>query len=1135
MKTAGERLGSSFSWLNATQFLGALNDNIFKLLIIAFIIHLQTAEAASKVSALALAVFVVPFLLFSALAGNLADRFSKRNIIVAAKACEAVVMIAGCIAFTAESMQALYIVLFMMATQSAFFGPSKYGIVPELVRTDQLSKANSFIEALTYMAIVTGTASVPVLLYLTGQRYGAAALACAAIAISGFITSLLIHPTPPAGGSKKASILFVADIWRTLRGIRHDKDLLLAVIGSAYFLMIAAFIHITVIPYGIERFGFDESQAGFLFLPAAVGIGLGAFWAGRLSGRNVEFGVVPLGALGLTLTSIALGIIRPDVYTGLTLILLMGVSAGLFIVPIHAFIQLRSPNQNRGQVLAASSFLGWVGVLAASGLVYFFNRFLSMASPQIFIVLGGITLALTVVTVILLPDFLIRFLCLTIVRFCYRIKTIGIDNIPDDQGVLFVCNHASLVDAPLLAATQSRPIRFLMDREIYNSSRLKPLFKLMKVIPISPNDPPKRIIHSLKKARAAIERGLAVCIFAEGAMTRNGMMLGFKGGFERITRAGKYKVIPTYIGGAWGSIFSYYHGKPLSTLPKKFPYPVSIHFGKPMPADSKAHQIRQKVAELSCDYYQDKKSRRISLGESFVRVARKNWRRHCISDSTGKKLNFGQALTAAIALKTKLGKITGQHEKIGILLPPSNAAALANAAVTMAGKVTVNLNYTGSRDLINSAIAQCGIKTIISSRKFIDKFENFKSLAGLVFIEDIKNDVNSNDKLTAYIKARLLPKQFLTGRRKFNGDCLATIIFSSGSSGKPKGVMLSHHNILSNIEALRTVFHLNPYDDICAVLPFFHSFGFTAALWLPLVCGISATFIANPLDGAYVGQTVREGESTILFGAPTFLLSYLRRAKPDDFATLRSVVVGAEKLQIRIADSFEVKFGIRPLEAYGMTELSPAVSLNLENTRSGGVFQVGNKPGTVGQPIPGVTVRIVNPETNEELGIGCDGLLMVKGPNIMLGYLNKKQQTDEVLKDGWYNTGDIARIDDDGFITITDRLSRFSKIAGEMVPHIAIEQAYLEALDTHEQLIAVTSVPNPKRGEELIVLHLEKAGNAEKLHEIISKSNLPNIWKPRPDNYIKIKEIPALGSGKLDIMTLRKIAQKAKNNNQTKE
>ncbi|MHC4616504.1 MAG: acyl-[ACP]--phospholipid O-acyltransferase [Planctomycetota bacterium] len=1127
MDVTSAKLGRSFRWFNATQFLGVLNDNIFRLLVILFLIRLKGREQATNVGAIVGAIFVVPFLLFSAFAGKLADRHSKRNIIVAAKVAEVVLMVIGCVVFMLHSAAAVYAVFFLMAAQSAFFGPSKYGIVPELVATEQLSRANGLLKALTYSAIVIGAASGIMLSQAMGGHYALTGLVCVAIAAVGLMTSLQIQSTPAAGGGRPASILFVRDIWRTICGIRPDKELLLAVIAAAYFLLLGAFVYINVIPYGMERLGLSKEQSGYLYVVAAVGIGAGALWAGKLSGRHVEFGVVPLGALGLTFSSMGLGFNPGGLYTAWALTFLVGASAGLFIVPIQAFIQLRSPSRQRGEILAAAGFLGWLGVLLASGLIYVCSSILGMSAAQVFVLLGGMTLVLAVVTIILLPDFLIRFVCLLFVRFCYRIEVVGIENVPTVAGALLVSNHASYVDPLLLLAAQQRRIRFLMYRNYYNKRWLTPFFKLMGVIPVAAADPPRTLVASLRAARAAMADGFLVGVFAEGAMTRTGMLRAFKRGLERITRGTDYNIVPVYIAGLWGSIFSYYHGKPLSTLPRKFRHPVSIRFGQPMEAGSPAGRIRQRVSELSCEHFDGLKTSRRSLAEHFVRAARKNWRRRCISDSTGKRLDYGKTLVSAVALSREIDRLTIGQEKIGVALPPSVGAVIANLAIAMLGKVSVNLNYVASEKARELAVVQCGLKCIISSRRFVEKVESLARLPDLVFLEDIVDRIEPASKLKAYLRARFVPRRLLTGAGRFSADDLAAVIFTSGSSGRPKGVMLSHHNLLSNMEALRMVFKMKPDDNVCAVLPFFHSFGFTCTLWLPLISGVSATYSPNPLDGRVVGRNARQNHSTLLFATPTFLRNYVRKAEAEDFDNLRFVVVGAEKLTKDVADSFERKFGIRPVEGYGATELSPVVSLNLEDTKIGGVYQVGNKPGAVGHPIPGVAVKIVDIETGEPVAVDRQGLLMVKGPNLMLGYLNMGKETAEAVKGGWYNTGDVAKVDEDGFLTLTDRLWRFSKIGGEMIPHAAVEQAYLDALGTDEQVVAVTSVPGLKKSEDLVVLYLERAGDADKLHRIISESSLPNIFKPRRDNYIKIESMPVLGSGKLDVMRLREIAAAA--------
>jgi acyl-[acyl-carrier-protein]-phospholipid O-acyltransferase/long-chain-fatty-acid--[acyl-carrier-protein] ligase len=335
--------------------------------------------------------------------------------------------------------------------------------------------------------------------------------------------------------------------------------------------------------------------------------------------------------------------------------------------------------------------------------------------------------------------------------------------------------------------------------------------------------------------------------------------------------------------------------------------------------------------------------------------------------------------------------------------------------------------------------------------------------------------------------------------------------------------MLSHHNIMSNIEALRMVFRVSAADNVCSALPFFHSLGFTATLWFPLTSGFSATYHPNPMDGERIAQMVREQRSTLLLATPTFLLAYLRRAKREDFASLRLVITGAEKLKGKVADSFEERFGVRPMEGYGATELAPVITLSLPDVEVGGVRQYGAKEGSVGHPIPGVVIRVVDPESGAKLKPGEAGLMLVKGPNVMLGYLGRPDKTAEAIRDGWYVTGDIGILDDDGFIRITDRLSRFSKIGGEMVPHGVVEDELHSRLG-QTGVVAVTAVPDEKKGEKLVVLYAREAADPETLQRHMAESSLPNLWKPGRDCYVEVDNLPILGTGKLDLKGIKEIA-----------
>ena len=600
-----------------------------------------------------------------------------------------------------------------------------------------------------------------------------------------------------------------------------------------------------------------------------------------------------------------------------------------------------------------------------------------------------------------------------------------------------------------------------------------------------------------------------------------------KPGFEKIAKGTGAPIIPVYLGGVWGSIFSYAAGE-IGGMPKHIPYPISVHFGQPLPTESPAHVVRQRVQELSGEDYQQRKTKRQPLGQLLIKATRSHWRRHHCSDLTDKRLTHGQTLIGSLLLAQRLRSQTSDQERIGILLPPSVAGVLANLAVTLMNKTSVNLSYTAAPQDRQYAVDHCGLRTVITSRVAVEKMGLADEALPYVFLEDLLADVTAWDKAKAWLLARLAPTSWLCPAPGFNADDTATILFSSGSTGKGKAICLSHHNIQSNLEQMRQVFRIDDHDHLCGILPFFHSFGLSVTLWLPIVSGASATYLPNPLDGKTVVDSIRSHRSTILLATPSFLMLYMRRAQREDLASLREIITGAEKLRPELADRFEKRFGIRPLEGYGATELSPLVSLNLKHGVRYDYTQVGHKDGSAGHPVPGLSLKVVDPVTYEELGYDQEGLLLLKGPNVMTGYYNDPERTAEVLQDGWYHTGDIVSVDEDGFIFIKDRLSRFSKIAGEMVPHINIEELCNRTHQECERVIAVTSIPDDKRGEELIVLYVNGKADPERMHQVISESPLSNLAKPKRENFLAVDHIPQLGSGKLDLRSLKDLALQRK-------
>ena len=683
--------------LNATQFLGAMNDNILKLLIVFFLIHLQGPAKAGIITASAGVAFVLPFLLFSAPAGGLSDRYSKARVSVGVKLLEVVVTALAVLAFAKGIAWLLYLTLFLMATHSAFFAPAKYGIIPELAPREELSRANGLIESFTFLAIIFGTTLASVLTQVASGRFWLAACFCLLVALIGLICSMQLPKVTPAAPDRRIR-LFPAEIFRTLQHVWHDRWLMLAIIGSAWFMLVGAFTQLNLIGYGIQQLGLSADNSNYLFLASALGIAGGSLLAAKLSGKDVEFGIVPLGAIGLTIAPVLLHNSPPNLPTVLAIIVLFGISAGLFSLPLQTFIQMRSEPSIRGEVLAASSFVNWVGILIAAGLTYLFSGPLHMTAAQGFSVMGLITLLLTLGTIRYLPDFLLRFVALVVMHLLYRIRIDGKDNVPLEGPALLVANHVSWIDALLLVATQTRRIRFVMDRSIYQTPTLNWLFRLMGVIPVSAKDGVAGFKEFLRSTKQVLDEGYLVCIFAEGEITRHGSLNAFRPGFARIAQAANVPIIPTYIGGAWGNIFSYARNRRIYLNR----YPISILFGAPLPADQPV-KVRTSVMELSVHYFESRKHDRLPLADAFINTARSNWSHPAVNDTTGKSATYGKLLTGALLVKNRLKPLL-EGTNVGVLLPPSVAGFTANIALTLLCKVPLNLNYTASRDAFASSL-----------------------------------------------------------------------------------------------------------------------------------------------------------------------------------------------------------------------------------------------------------------------------------------------------------------------------------------------------------------------------------------------------------------------------------------------
>ena len=705
-----------------------------------------------------------------------------------------------------------------------------------------------------------------------------------------------------------------------------------------------------------------------------------------------------------------------------------------------------------------------------------------------------------------------------LVRAFYRVTALGLDNLPDG-GFLLVPNHITWVDALVLQLACPRPIRYVIDQEYYHRPILHPILRALGCIPIN-------IRHSHGAVRAAAEKAVAgeiVCVFPEGQLERTGTLLRLQRGYELIARHANALVVPVWLDQLWGSIFSFQGGKFFTKFPKRIPYPVTIAFGKPLePKAADVATVREELLKLGESCFSRRPSLDRHLAEECVRgLKRRPFATAVIDGIDHSKLSRSKLLGAAAAFSRYLRK-QFSDERIAIVLPASKGSTVANLAVTLANKVPVDLNFTMGRAANESCCRRANLRVAISATPFMERLKDFPWPEKILKLDELlphmKREIIFWWIISVLAPARLLLR--LLQIPKNGGHAEAVLLFTSGTTGEPKGVVVSHRNVVGNVSQFRQLLDARKTDAILGSLPFFHTFGSTVTLWYPLIEGVRVVTFPNPLEAAKCAALIDQYELTFLLATPTFLRLYLRKAEPEQLRTLRLIIVGAEKLPLDLASHFEERFQKKVFEGYGLTETAPVVSVNLpapDTKKAVAQVQPSSRMGSVGRLAPGIAAEIREPETNRQLSLYDTGMLWLRGPNIFEGYLHDPKRTAEVLHDGWLKTGDIARFDDDGFLYIEGRLSRFSKIGGEMVPHEAIEQKIVDLLELSgrdERPIAIIGVQDEAKGEALVLLSAVDIDLAE-LRKKLQEAGVPNLWIPKQVQ--RVEAIPVLASGKLDL------------------
>ncbi|MBQ9335783.1 MAG: MFS transporter [Lentisphaeria bacterium] len=1145
-----------------SQFFGVFNDNAFKMFVVLVVFNQlpDYFQGAAFMFALT-AAYVLPFILLCGFTGRAADAMPKRSILILSKVAELAIMLFGTFCFIQYPVWGvwpLFGVMFLMTTQSAFFSPAYNGSMPETFPETEISKANGLSGMLTFLAAILGAGTAPGVWLWSGKSFVRCGELLCLFSILGLFASYAVVPYAKRFHRTRSVLQSFRDGWK---GLTATRALWVTALGDAFFCSVGVVIQTLIVLYAKFMLHSNELEMCALLLAPAVGIGLGCFLCGLLSGKRVELGFVLPGGIGLALFLFLAGgdpgyaweltPFVPELVVHVRLLLKLvfaGLCAGFFIVPMRAYFQQWVQPEKRGAALSVDNLLSFASILIFSFLLLLLTagrapedlhvlpawlesvRLPAFDPANLFKAFAGVTLLGVLIGALLLPELSFRTFMLLLTHTLFKVRVTGTEKIPTNGPMLMVSNHASFVDNLLISSCTSRRIRFLMHEDYYRIPLLYPFARFLGFIEVPRGV--KRLKTMIDIVRQALRDGDVVCAFPEGKITRNGLMDEFSGGYSiMLPEDRKVPVIPVRIGMVWGSIFSYYYGKLKFRIPKEIPYPASVTFGDPIPEGTTPFELRQIISELGADFEMTPRSTERTLHYQLAKNAKRRPFRTLLVDYGGKSLTSFQVYVGAAVLSRKFRELVAPECRyVGIMMPNCSVAAVSCVGILMADKVPAVLNFTSGRDAIRHAINKAGMTHVITSRKFLEKIK-FEPMPEMVFLEDIAKTVTKFDKIKMFLLALLLPHQEFMSliSPETHRDVMHTafVLFSSGSTGIPKGVMLSHHNFNSDINSFIKVMSWTDKDVILGTLPIFHAFGLNTALWMPLMINSKVVYVTSPLDCNAVSKACLNSGVTILLGTPTFIQSYLRRCDPQIFAKIRLTVAGAERLRMDITERFDqAAKGERALiEGYGCTELSPIVAINIGNS----VLDLGKtvgKRGSIGPAMPGICARIVDPVTRKPLPPDTEGLLVIKGPTVMQGYLGEPELTRQVIQNGWYNTGDIGKMDSDGYITLCGRLSRFSKIGGEMVPHELVECAINELLHQEEKTAAVSSIPDPVKGEALVVFYTNLPIPPEKIVEQMRESNITNLWIPKATNFYHVDALPMLGSGKLDLVALKQMADK---------
>ena len=1102
-------------------------------------------------------LIIIPFILLFTLSGFLSDKYDKKNILVYGAVSSFLLSILMIISYLSGNFYFAMGSLVLLAIQSAVYSPAKFGIIIDIYGRKNLASGNAFLQAISMMAILFSIASASIVFEFFYNNNNLQTLTTKEELLSA-ILPLTYYIVPFAFLEMLVSFLFLKNIntsynknkdltlnkkelfqgkllQNNMKILTSNNAIFLSVIGLSVFWGIsqstmAVFPSFAKMYLGIS----DVSIINGVIGASGIGIAIGSIMYSKISKYYIEVGTIPLAAFGMALTLYISTLVASPILLAI-IFLFFGFFGGMFIVPLNALIQFNAKKKVLGTILAGNNWFHSVSMFLMLGMTTIVSYYGFDPLKTIYLILL-ITLIGTMYTIYQLPQSLILLFLKTIVGMKYKLEVNGITNIPQTGGVLLLGNHISWIDWAVVLMAVPKEVRFVMDKTIYSKWYIKWIFRMFNAIPIS-NASSKTTIKIIAKQ---LDEGNIVVIFPEGSITRNGHLGEFKKGFEKILELTNtdVKVVPFYIRGLWESMFSRANQKFKKSNRTNS---VTISFARYMKKENaNIISVKKQIINLSTKSWQEHIKNLKPLNETIFNRLKELKNNMIFTDSTGLELSGHKFLTASIVFKNLLKKQI-ENQNVGILLPSSTAGAFINYSVLLMGKTAVNLNYTSQIETLKYCISKAQIKSIITSRKFIEKLElrgidlkeAFEDVE-LIYLEDLRQNISKAKSLSVFLSVKILPSFlskfiYLTKTKK---DDTVLILFSSGSEGTPKGIELSGDNILGNAQQIANIINVNDEDIILGSLPLFHAFGIVVTTYLPLIEGIRCVAHPDPTDGLAIAKLISSYKVTIMCGTSTFFRLYTKNQKIHSlmFESLRLVVSGAEKLREDVRIEFKKRFAKDILEGFGTTETSPVATCNLPDVLSPDFsIQKGQKAGTVGMAIPGTTIKVVDPVTFKELKVNEEGMILISGIQVMKSYLDDEERTKKALKvinaKTYYITGDKGKLDEDGFLTIVDRYSRFAKIGGEMISLGAIEELISKFIESTDNLIdfLVTSLEDEKKGEKIILL-ISNA-NKEFIQELKEKilKNFDN--KLMIPSEIKIvEEIPKLGSGKKDFAKAKYLA-----------